>query len=128
VAVSGGLDSVALLTLLHQLAVPLQIHLEAAHLDHSLRPESRDDARFVTELCAGLGVHLTQERLAVAAIARQRKSNLEETARDVRRDFLLKRLRCVAVIWSLLATTQMTSRKPSSCVFCAAVVPQDWLA
>ena len=90
VAVSGGLDSVALLTLLHQLAVPLQIHLEAAHLDHSLRPESRDDARFVTDLCAGLGVHLTQERLDVAATARQRKSNLEETARDVRRDFLLK--------------------------------------
>jgi tRNA(Ile)-lysidine synthase len=90
VAVSGGLDSVALLTLLHQLAVPLQIHLEAAHLDHSLRPESRDDASFVTNLCAGLGVHLTQERLDVAATARQRKSNLEETARDVRRDFLLK--------------------------------------
>lgn len=90
VAVSGGLDSVALLTLLHQLAVPLQIQLEAAHLDHSLRPESRDDARFVTELCAGLSVHLSQERLDVAEIARQRKSNLEETARDVRRDFLLK--------------------------------------
>ena len=90
VAVSGGLDSVVLLTLLHQLAVPLKIHLEAAHLDHSLRPESRDDARFVTDLCAGLGVHLTKERLDVAATARQRKSNLEETSRDVRRDFLLK--------------------------------------
>jgi tRNA(Ile)-lysidine synthase len=90
VAVSGGLDSVALLTLLHQLAEPLQIHLEAAHLDHSLRPESRDDARFVADLCAGLGVHLTQERLDVAEIARQRKGNLEEIARDVRREFLLK--------------------------------------
>ncbi len=90
VAVSGGLDSVALLALLHQLAVPLQVYLEAAHLDHSLRPESRDDARFVTELCAGLGVHLTLERLDIAKMARQRKSNLEETARDVRRDFLLK--------------------------------------
>ena len=89
VAVSGGLDSVALLTLLHHLSVPLQLHLEAAHLDHSLRPESRDDARFVAELCAGLGVHLTHERLDVAEAARQRKGNLEETARDVRRDFLL---------------------------------------
>jgi tRNA(Ile)-lysidine synthase len=89
VAVSGGLDSVALITLLHSLSVPLQLHLEAAHLDHSLRPESRDDARFVAELCAGLGVHLTHERLDVAEAARQRKGNLEETARDVRRDFLL---------------------------------------
>ena len=89
VAVSGGLDSVALLTLLHHLSVPLQLHLEAAHLDHSLRPESRDDAHFVAELCAGLGVHLTHERLDVAEAARQRKGNLEETARDLRRDFLL---------------------------------------
>ena len=90
VAVSGGLDSVALLTLLHHLSVPLQLHLEAAHLDHSLRPESRDDTRFVAELCAGLGVHLTHERLDVAETARQRKGNLEETARDVRREFLFK--------------------------------------
>jgi len=89
VAVSGGLDSVALLTLLHHLSVPLQLHLEAAHLDHSLRPESRDDARFVAELCAGIGVHLTHERLDVTEAARQRKGNLEETARDVRRAFLL---------------------------------------
>jgi tRNA(Ile)-lysidine synthase len=90
VAVSGGLDSVALLTLLHKLTVPLNIYLEAAHLDHSLRFESQDDARFVAEFCAGLGVHLTLEILDVAEIARQRKGNLEETARDVRRDFLLK--------------------------------------
>ncbi len=90
VAVSGGLDSVALLTLLHHLSVPLQLHLDAAHLDHSLRPESPDDARFVAELCAGLGVHLTAERLDVAEAARQRKGSLEETARDIRRDFLLK--------------------------------------
>jgi tRNA(Ile)-lysidine synthase len=90
VAVSGGLDSVALLTLLHHLSGPLNLHLEAAHLDHSLRPESRDDARFVAELCAGLGVRLTHERLDVAEVARLRKGNLEEIARDVRRNFLLK--------------------------------------
>ncbi len=90
VAVSGGLDSVALLRLLHHLSVPLQLHLEVAHLDHSLRPESRGDARFVSDLCAGLGLYLTQERVDVAEAARQRKANLEETARDLRRDFLLK--------------------------------------
>lgn len=88
-AISGGADSVALLALLHQLTDDLQLHLEAAHLDHSLRPESRVDAGFVAEFCAHLGVHLTLARQDVAEVTRQRKGNLEETARDLRREFLL---------------------------------------
>jgi len=88
VAISGGADSLALLVLLHQLTDALQLHLEAAHLDHSLRPESRVDADFVAEFCADLGVHLTLTRQDVAEVARQRKGNLEETARDLRRQFL----------------------------------------
>jgi len=88
VAISGGADSVALLALLHQLTDELQLHLEAAHLDHSLRPESHDDADFVAEFCKDLGVHLNLVRQDVAEISRQRKGNLEETARDLRREFL----------------------------------------
>ena len=88
VAVSGGADSVALLSLLHQVAEALELHLEAAHLDHALRGTSCDDARFVEELCDDLGVPLLVERREVAIIARQRKGNLEEVARDIRREFL----------------------------------------
>ena len=88
VAVSGGADSVALLSLLHQVAGTLDLHLEAAHLDHALRDASRDDARFVEQLCIGLSVPLTVERQDVGKIARQCKGNLEEVARDVRRNFL----------------------------------------
>jgi len=88
VAVSGGSDSVALLSLLHQIADTMELHLEAAHLDHALRDASCTDASFVKQFCAGLGIPLTVERRDVATIARQRKGNLEEVARDVRRDFL----------------------------------------
>ena len=88
VAVSGGADSVALLSLLHQVAGTLDLHLEAAHLDHALRDASRDDARFVEQLCIGLGIPLTVERQDVGEIARQCKGNLEEVAREVRRNFL----------------------------------------
>ncbi|MGK2906170.1 MAG: tRNA lysidine(34) synthetase TilS [Desulfuromonadales bacterium] len=89
VAVSGGADSVALLHLLRHAADSMDFSLEVAHLDHALRDTSREDALFVENLCADLGVTLTVERRDVAEIARQRKGNLEEVARQVRRDFLL---------------------------------------
>jgi tRNA(Ile)-lysidine synthase len=93
VAVSGGADSIALLLLLHQVAATMQLHLEAAHLDHALRAASKDDASFVAEFCAGLDIPLTRQRREVAEIARQRKAGLEEVAREVRRDFLLSTAR-----------------------------------
>jgi tRNA(Ile)-lysidine synthase len=89
VAVSGGADSVALLMLLHHVAASMELHLDAAHLDHALRASSGEDARFVMQLCDGLGIPLTLERREVAELARQRKANLEEVAREERREFLV---------------------------------------
>lgn len=88
VAVSGGADSLALLLLLRAVAGPLQLHLNAAHLDHGLRPESRDDALFVQQFCAERSIPLTLERRDVGGLARRQKGNLEEVARQERRDFL----------------------------------------
>jgi len=88
VAVSGGADSVALLHLLHGLADELALSLEVAHLDHALRETSSDDARFVEQLCRDLDLPVTVVRQDVRKMARQRKGNLEEVARDVRREFL----------------------------------------
>ncbi len=53
VAVSGGPDSLALL-LLTAAARPGQV--EAATIDHGLRPESRDEAAMVAALCSRIGV------------------------------------------------------------------------
>ena len=53
VAVSGGPDSLALL-LLAAAAFPGQV--EAATVDHGLRPESAAEAAFVANACSGLGV------------------------------------------------------------------------
>ena len=52
VGVSGGADSVALLSVLRTLAAdPKRAYqLTVAHLDHGLRDESAEDARFVAEL------------------------------------------------------------------------------
>ncbi|MCK4502701.1 MAG: tRNA lysidine(34) synthetase TilS [Desulfuromonadales bacterium] len=88
VAVSGGADSVALLSLLNEAAEKFSLHLEAAHLDHALRPESVGDAEFVQDLCTRLDIPLTIERRDIAGKARAQKGNLEEVARLERRDFL----------------------------------------
>jgi len=88
VAVSGGADSVALLLLLARAAEQFALYLEAAHLDHGLRPESKADLEFVKALCTRLEVSLVAERRDIYRIARARKGNLEETARLERRDFL----------------------------------------
>lgn len=53
VAVSGGPDSTALLLLAHA-ALPGRV--EAATVDHALRPESAQEAAGVAALCARLGV------------------------------------------------------------------------
>jgi tRNA(Ile)-lysidine synthase len=52
-AVSGGPDSVALLLLAHA-AFP--DHIQAATVDHGLRPESAAEAAFVAILCARRGI------------------------------------------------------------------------
>jgi len=88
VAVSGGADSVALLSLLHGLTDTLNLSLVGAHLDHSLRASSPDDASFVAQLCRDMDIPLVMTCQDVVSIARQRKGNLEEVARDVRREFL----------------------------------------
>jgi tRNA(Ile)-lysidine synthase len=88
VAVSGGADSVALLALLHSVADEFSLDLEVAHLDHALRKESPLDVSFVSHLCSEYGLKLTRKRIDVSAIAKAQKGNLEEVAREVRRDFL----------------------------------------
>lgn len=51
-AISGGPDSLALL-LLAKASLP---YIVAATVDHGLRPEAADEARFVAQICGDLGV------------------------------------------------------------------------
>jgi tRNA(Ile)-lysidine synthase len=66
VGVSGGADSVALLSLLHPRAVPVgDLSLHVVHLDHQTRgPASAADAAFVADLAARRGLACTVARRA----------------------------------------------------------------
>ena len=76
VAVSGGPDSLALL-LLADAAFPGRV--EAATVDHGLRPESADEAAFVARLCERLQVPHALLRPAAPITG-----NLQSSARRVR--------------------------------------------
>jgi len=86
VAVSGGPDSVALLSVLTSLAPSKQLTVSALHVNYGLRgKESEDDARFVSRLCAELGVPLTCERIDLSSPSNRRKGmSLQARARDAR--------------------------------------------
>lgn len=81
IGVSGGRDSVALL---HQLLAAGFKDLIVCHLDHGLRPESAEDARFVADLAHEYGLEAVIGRQDVAARARRRRQSLETAAREAR--------------------------------------------
>ncbi len=87
VAVSGGPDSVCLLSILNELKDELGIELIVAHLDHGLRPhEDADETRFVESLANALVLPFVTDQ--AGSEMEMEKGSLEEKARDVRYRFL----------------------------------------
>lgn len=95
IAVSGGPDSVALL-LLAAKAFPGRV--EAATVDHRLRPASRDEAAFVAALCRDLG--LTHQTLTLQRVA---QGNISAFAREARYDALDEWAGARGIGWLLTA-------------------------
>lgn len=94
--VSGGSDSLALMYGLASLNFDLII----AHVDHGLRPESRQEAEFVEGLAESLGFPFFSQRIEVEKVAEREGQSIEEAARIVRYRFLFDQARrhaCQAV-------------------------------
>ncbi len=87
-AFSGGADSTALACILLALAPYKHFSFSAAHLDHSLRPESPQDALFSENFCKKHHIPFYSNVLPVAEIAAKQQTGLEETARTLRYQFL----------------------------------------
>lgn len=88
-AVSGGIDSMAMLDVLARIAPPMKISLAIAHFDHGLRgDESKKDAGFVVDEARKRGLRTYVARGDVARIAAQSKLSVEDAARRVRYQFL----------------------------------------
>jgi tRNA(Ile)-lysidine synthase len=88
VAVSGGIDSVALLRLLVELRHELGIVLSVVHFNHRLRgAEAEADQEFVAALAREHGLEFHSASGDTAQLAAQQHSGLEAAARELRYGF-----------------------------------------
>ena len=84
IGISGGMDSIFLLTQLHKLGQPLT----AAVFDHGLRPEAAEECEFVKAFCEERGIRCIKGTGDVPGHAEQNGMGLEEAARELRYRFL----------------------------------------
>jgi tRNA(Ile)-lysidine synthase len=89
VGISGGADSVALLSVLKEIAPPFSLKIHAAHLNHLLRDEAAADAVFVRRLAQSMDIPLTVGYARVARLAETRRMSIEEAGRLARYKFLI---------------------------------------
>jgi tRNA(Ile)-lysidine synthase len=88
VAVSGGIDSIALLHMLHIIQSELNIGLHIVSFDHSLRDDSAKDVEHVRLMSKSLGLSFTAGQADVYDLARERGIGIEFAARQARYAFL----------------------------------------
>jgi tRNA(Ile)-lysidine synthase len=81
VGLSGGMDSVVLLHLLHRLAPRFSWRLSALHVHHGISPNADAWADFCAGLCAELDVPLNIEHVDIAPL---REHGIEAAARKLR--------------------------------------------
>ena len=74
----------SLLHYLHKLTNEIEFEIVAIHIDHCIRENSSEDARFVVDYCKEKMIRTYKFRIDVPKLAEQKKTSLEETARDAR--------------------------------------------
>ncbi len=88
VGVSGGPDSVALLSVLRTFSYDFNLQLYVAHFNHHLRKESQQDEDFVKDLSRELNLPFIRGEWKHSASFK--KGSLEESAREERLKFFMK--------------------------------------
>jgi len=87
-AVSGGADSMCLLSALTELSAEMGFSVAAAHFNHRLRGDASDaDADFVARYCADRGITLFSGAGDVRSYAARHGAGIEEAARTLRYAF-----------------------------------------
>lgn len=84
VGVSGGIDSMCLLHFLNSNKEALDIDVVAIHINHGIREESDDEARFVVQKCKEMGVRVYKFTIDSPKISKEKKISLETAAREGR--------------------------------------------
>ena len=82
--VSGGADSVCLLLLLQAYGRKVPLSLAVAHVEHGIREDAMEDARYVEELCGQMGIPFFLTRRDVRSLALEERCSEEDAGRRVR--------------------------------------------
>lgn len=91
VGISGGPDSVCLLTLLQKLQDEWDIFIHAAYLNHQIRKkEVQQETDFVKKLADRLNIKITIKSFDVPAYRSEEKLSIQEAAREIRYQFLFE--------------------------------------
>ena len=84
VAVSGGMDSMALLDVLYKLQDKLDFEVVALTVDHCLRETSASDVFFVMNYCKERGIRAYKFKVDVKTLAVENNKSIETMAREAR--------------------------------------------
>jgi tRNA(Ile)-lysidine synthase len=82
---SGGADSVCLLSILDHLKNALGVELSAAYIDHGFRPdETTAEIEFCSKLCSERNIAFSTTKINAKVYAESEGLNKQEAARDLR--------------------------------------------
>lgn len=87
IGVSGGADSMCLLSLMEEIAKFMSLKLAVVHIHHGIRKDTADrDAAFVEKYCTEHNIYCLVKRVDVPTLSKQLGMSEEETGRKVRYD------------------------------------------
>lgn len=87
VGVSGGPDSMTLLSLLLKLKKELKIEITVAHINHMLRKEADEETKYVQDFCDKNNIICFTKKENVEELAKKEKIGTEEAGRKLRYEF-----------------------------------------
>ena len=87
VGVSGGPDSMTLLSILLKLKEEFNLKIYVAHVNHMLRENAIKDEEYVKEFCKKNNIEMFIKKANISEIAKKEKIGFEEAGRNARYNF-----------------------------------------
>lgn len=84
VGVSGGTDSICLLSILMDIQIEYRLTLHVVHINHGIRQEARGEAKFVENLCKQYNLPFYLIEVHIKELAKERLISEEEAGREER--------------------------------------------
>lgn len=87
IGVSGGPDSITLLTCMNKYKDKLGCEIIVAHVNHLIRKDSTDDEKYVEKICENSQIKFYKKRIEILKLAEEQKKGTEEVGRIERYKF-----------------------------------------